>query len=1149
MTLIRLALASLWHYRRTHLAVVAGVAGAVAVLAGSLLVGASVRESLAGLVTARLGRADLVVAAEGPFADSLATRLRERSPLASRIAGAVPLFALEGVVTHQSSNRRAGSVSVYGVDARFFAFHGVTVAPPSGNNVWLSPDLAAELGAANDEAVVLRVARPSDIPLDSLHGRKDAGGRAMRLRVEGTLAPEQMGEFSLSPSQGPVRAIFVDLARVQRDLEQSGRVNALLVATGDRSSGINAATLVSALDEVLEAADVGLDISAISGTSPFLLVETTSGLLSDDIAAAVTKASGATGDSVTPVLSWLANRMTVGGRSTPYSLVAGIGPAAAGDADLAAMLRSYVGPTNVGRNFSPAASSVPPIVLNDWTARDLAVTLGDPLEMEYYRWIDEGRLVTERASFRVAGIVPMRGLAADRRLSPPYPGITDSKSVADWDPPFPIDLTRVRRVDEDYWDRYKTTAKAFIPLEAAQRLWGTRYGKVSSLRITQDPRTPGLQDLRTPGPQDPRTSLMAAATKAIGSIGGGLSVADVRTQNAAASAGSTDFGAYFSYFSFFLVVSALLLTSLFFRLGVEQRLREIGVDRATGYSLQVIQRLYLAEGAIVAVVGAVAGMALAVGWAALMMYGLRTWWVGAVGTTVLVLHVDVATLVIGAVAADVAALVCIAWTVRGLSRQSPRELLAGSVAASTVSSRSRGFVWAAGALVVAVFLTVATIAGQVPAAAGFFGAGTLVLVSGLAAMAGWLRRRSDFTLRGTGVLALARLGWNNAAWRPGRSLTSAGLVAAAAFLLVSVDAFRKDTSVTGDPAGGTGGFALIAESVLPLVNDPQSPEGREALGLVFDSGDHALSGVSLVAARLRPGDDASCLNLYQPKQPRVVGVPEGFINKGRFTFAASTAVSNEDAENPWRLLLERREDGAVPAIVDTTSLQYVLHAAVGDEVVIDADTARPIRLLIVGSLSDSVLQGEIMIAEPAFTATFPELAGARVLLVEVAPERAGDLDAIAATLEERLEPFGVDVQSSVRKLEAYHRVENTYLSTFQTLGGLGLVLGTIGLAAVTLRNVFERRRELALLAATGYRVRALATLVVSETLGLVLSGLVIGTAAALLSIAPVLVARGGRPPALSMFWLAAVAMSGVVTALIATRAVRRLPLVASLRSE
>ena len=781
-----------------------------------------------------------------------------------------------------------------------------------------------------------------------------------------------------------------------------------------------------------------------------------------------------------------------------------------------------------------------PIVLSEWTAGDLAAKVGDSLEMEYYRWADEGRLLTERAMFRVVGIVPIEGVAADRRLSPAYPGITDSESVADWDPPFPIDLTLVRPADEDYWDRYKTTAKAFVPIEVAQRLWGTRYGKVSSLRV------PGSED----GPADAVSrSVAAAVTRAVGSAGAGLTVVDVRTQNIAASAGATDFGAYFSYFSFFLVVSALLLTALFFRLGVEQRLREIGVLRATGYSLRAIERVFIIEGALVAVAGAVAGTGLAMAWAQLMMYGLRTWWVGAVGTTSLTLHVDPLTLAIGALGGVIASVACIAWTVRGLSRRSPRELLAGSASVNAVGRRSRGYLWAAATAMAALALTAATATGIVPAAAGFFGAGALVLVSGLSALSGWLRRRTAAVLHGSGSMALARLGWQNAAWRPGRSLTSTALVAAAAFLLVSVDAFRKDTGAAADRSGGTGGFALIAESVLPLVNDPADAAGREALGLAFDRSDNALSGVSLVAARLRPGDDASCLNLYQPKQPRVLGVTDRLINEGRFSFAASLATTDEERANPWILLRQQPADGLVPAIVDATSLQYVLHAAVGDEVVIDAETARPIRLRIVGTLADSVLQGEILIGEAAFTRLFPEIAGYRVLLADVSRERAGALDDVAATLEERLEPYGVDAQSSLRKLEAYHRVENTYLSTFQTLGGLGLILGTIGLAAVTLRNVFERRRELALLAAAGYRVRELSVLVVSETLALVMIGLGVGVAAALLSIAPVLMARGGRPPALSMIWLAAVAVSGVLASLLATRAVRRLPLVASLRSE
>ncbi len=61
MTPRALVLHSLRHFWRTHLAVVAGVAVAVAVLAGALLVGDSVRASLRGLVDERLGRTAVVV--------------------------------------------------------------------------------------------------------------------------------------------------------------------------------------------------------------------------------------------------------------------------------------------------------------------------------------------------------------------------------------------------------------------------------------------------------------------------------------------------------------------------------------------------------------------------------------------------------------------------------------------------------------------------------------------------------------------------------------------------------------------------------------------------------------------------------------------------------------------------------------------------------------------------------------------------------------------------------------------------------------------------------------------------------------------------------------------------------------------------------
>jgi len=142
------------------------------------------------------------------------------------------------------------------------------------------------------------------------------------------------------------------------------------------------------------------------------------------------------------------------------------------------------------------------------------------------------------------------------------------------------------------------------------------------------------------------------------------------------------------------------------------------------------------------------------------------------------------------------------------------------------------------------------------------------------------------------------------------------------------------------------------------------------------------------------------------------------------------------------------------------------------------------------------------------------------------------------------------VAPAAERLAVFHRVENTYLATFQTLGGLGLLLGTVGLAAVLLRNVLERRRELALLRAVGYNAGDLRLIVLAENVFLLATGLVLGTLCALVAIAPAWTERGGRLPVVSLGWLlGAVVVTGLAASLVATAASLRAPLLSSLRTE
>jgi putative ABC transport system permease protein len=578
----------------------------------------------------------------------------------------------------------------------------------------------------------------------------------------------------------------------------------------------------------------------------------------------------------------------------------------------------------------------------------------------------------------------------------------------------------------------------------------------------------------------------------------------------------------------------------------------------------MIRALFLGEGTLLAAAGSLLGLVGAVGYGALMMHGLRTWWVGAVGTTHLSLHVTPLSLVIGFVAGVLMALAVVVLALRRVGQASPRSLLVGVMDSGRQArggSRWTFFtprsvrplkLFTASRLAVAFGLIGLLLLGGallkfIGQVAGFFGAGLLFLVAALCFWSARLSGGGQQLIQGGGWWPVSRLGFRFATSRPGRSVLCIALIAAATFIIVAVDAFRRDgAGASYDRKSGTGGYPLLAESLLPIVHDPNTAEGRESL-VIDATGDDTLEGVQFARFRLRPGDDASCLNLYQPRNPRILAPTAEFIRAGRFAFQASLAATPEESANPWLLLEKDFGDGTVPVIADATSLAYVLHLELGDVMTINAGDGSPVRLKVVAALKDSVFQSELLIAERHFLRLFPEQEGWRFFLIDAAPEKAA---AVSALLEEKLADFGFDATGTAERLAEYHRVENTYLSTFQALGGLGLLLGTVGLAAVLLRNVLERRRELALLRATGYQPSHLALMVVAENALLLACGLVTGVACALLAIAPAFVARGGRFSAVSLgLLLLAVLVTGLAASLVAVAAVRRAPLLSALRAE
>jgi putative ABC transport system permease protein len=1111
-----LALRGLRYYWRTNLAVVAGVAIAVSVLAGALVVGSSVKASLRELAVSRLGNTHHLVASTGFFRAALAGEVAMRGRV--QAAG---FIALDGLAADGTNTRRAADVAIYGIDETFFAFHGVP-APAGdegafgGRQALVSPALARDLGVAAGDSVLARLPSPSIVPSATLHGRRDALGKTMRATVRAVLPESGLGGFALRPNQGEVRAIYLPLARLQRELERPYRVNAIVVA-GDATPDVRS---------LVTLADAGLSLRSpeVGGAS----LESDSGIISPRAAAAARRTI-APPEQSTPVFAYLAHTLRLGAHEIPYAVVAGV------ELD----------------KLDPARPAIrdDQIWLNAWAAEGLRAKVGDIVSLGYDVWDDAGTMAAQGTALTVGGILPMAGVGADPTLTPEFPGISDRTTVADWDPSFPVDLKRITQRDEDYWAQHKAAPKAFVSYTTADRLFSSRFGRMTSLRI-----------LPPPGDYQVLSGVMA---RGLTLEDAGIVVQPVRQKAIEASEGTTDFGQYFFYFSFFLVVAALLLTGLFFRVGIEQRLREIGLLEAVGLPPSGVRGLFLREGAVLAAIGSLAGVAGAIGYASLIMLGLRTWWVGAVGTTALRLQPDAPTLAVGAVAGFVTALGVILLMLRQAGRAPVPALLKGALEAGDAPPRPGrraarpprarvAAAWGRAALftLIAAALLLASAAGAMPEAGAFFGAGACAMAAGLFALSGWLRRPASTPAPGPAWRRLLGLGATGARARPGRSVLACALIAFATFVVVAVGAFRRDDAGSpDDPASGTGGYILMAESVVPLMFDPATAEGRSQYGL--DSPDVAprLAATTFDLFRVRPGDDGSCLNLYRPDNPRIIAPSTAFVARGgRFTFAATVAdATDAEGANPWRLLDRRFEDGAVAAIVDATSLQYVFHAALGDDLVVPGTAGEPVRLRVVATLSHSVFQSEILIGDAAFVRLYPQHEGHRLWMIDGDAWRRVSL---ARALEDRLTDAGLVVIDPAERLRSYQAVENTYLSTFQALGALGLVLGTLGLGAVVIRNILERRRETALLSAVGYGRSSLRLLVAGEVGLIIAAGVVIGAAAALIAVQPAVARQGGGLPVdVIAGVVAAVAASGLLATLIATAVAARLPLLESLKAE
>ncbi len=1116
MTTLSLVLKSFRFYARSHAGTMLGVAVGAMVLVGALLVGDSVRGSLRGMAEARLGRVELALHSNDRlFRAKLADELRPE--LGTDTAA---LLQLPGLARRPSGKSRANNVIIMGVDRAFWelALEAPAFDEIPDDSVVLNERLALQLNVTKGSIVNLRVHNPSQLSRDApMAPVEDATATLAQLEVIAIVTDAQFGRFSLRASQVPPYNAFVPLGQLQEAIEKPGMANLMLVGQATKPSADPLGQAQAALGKHWQLADAQAQLQQLPGDNSIEL-RSPRVFLDPPLA----KAALAADPDATEVLTYFVNKIRLGEKSTPYSMATALA------------------------GFEPGT-----VWLNQWTADDLQATVGDKVELSYYTVGTMRQLEERTGAFTVGGVIAMDDPRSDVTLMPDFPGMTDSENCADWDTGFPMDLDAIRDKDEDYWDEYKGTPKAYISLATGKEIWSNRFGELTAVRY----------------PQNGEAALEQLGRVLLGNLNpedAGLAFQSVRAQASSSVDNAINFGQLFMSFSFFLIAAAVMLISLLFQFTLEKRTRETGTLLALGIPAGRVRRMLLLEGGLIALVGCLVGAVGGSLFAKAMLHALSTNWAEAVASATLTYHGTTASWATGALAGFCVALGTIVWALRRLKRQTARELLAGESQEIPVHGKSitKSFCKTAlspcpspppgeresekdvgvhansysptggvggrrpdeGEATAGIILSCITLGlviwllvkgEQSPGM--FFATGAMLLLSGLALASARLKRLANASALGQADgLTLRSLGRRNAARRRRRSMATVGMLACGSFMIASIGVFQKDAHVdAAKAASGTGGFELMGEAGIAVVHDLNNATHRETYGL----DEELMEGVSFVPFRLRDGDTANCLNLNLAQEPRLLGVrPEMLIDKFTFT---GTLDGLEAGDDPWLILNRAREalnlpDNVVPVIADQSVMMWALSGGdpmkskkLGDTLDYTDEHGNAFKVKFVGQIADSILQGNLIIPESDFIKRFPGESGYRVFLVD-APT-AG----ITKTREElgsALEDHGFEWIKAPERLGQLNAVQNTYLKTFQLLGGLGLLLGSLGLGIVVLRNVQERKSELALLRAVGFEKSAIKRFVLSEYFGLLVGGLLIGTVAAALAVLPTMLSPTADVP-------------------------------------
>jgi len=1097
MSLLSLILRNLKYYRKPYLAIMAGTVISTAVLTGALVVGDSVRFSLRRLTEIRLGKTRFAIQGGDRF-----FRQQLANDLAIRSGSIVsPVMQLEGIAVNTEKNLLINRAEVLGIDMNFNDLWKVPAIQLTGEEAILSRNTAENLDLKPGDEFLLKIRKQAKAPADAPFVSEKEPLFVLRLKVTGIAEDIHSGRFSLKSNQTAPFNIFINLDYLSKKAGLAGNANLLLVGENEN---LNVEKIDSLVRLCWQPEDAGLDFRNVGANNKWE-IRSDRIFIDDNTANAIQ--SGIPGSD--PVLTYLVNAISTTGKSTPYSFVSA-----------------------VSDNFLKQPLAENQIIISDWLASDLHVKSGDSLSLRYFKMGGFRNLTEDSSCFIIKNILPITDPLFDRALMPEFPGMTEAGNCRDWETGAPIVLGKIRDKDEKYWKEYRGTPKALISIASGQRLWDNSFGLATAYRFQADSSSlPAIEAKLMKG-------LIPSET--------GLQVQAVYAEGERATANSTDFGGLFLSLSFFIILAALLLIGLLFSLHAQKRMGETAILASIGFRKREIARILLFESLLVAIAGSILGVNSGIFYNKLLLLGLNTLWQDAVRTPMLQMNIQISTLIIGFAVGVVTALLVLLFIILKNLRM-PLSVLVKGIQISSVSRNRNlkplsfwlGLISFGAAVILMIF---SFLHPFVDISVPFLSAGGLILVAGICSLNYWLLQAGENTSKSApGITTMVIQNLNI---RRRRTITAVALLAIGTFSVIITGANHKTFYGTENSRqSGTGGFLFWAESTIPIRYDLNLSEGKSKYGLV-DEPD--FQGVRFVQMHCLDGNDASCLNLNQVSQPSILGVNSGYFDRQQ-SFSFGKLNEDVDKHHPWLSLDAPLSEDLIPGFADLTVIQWGLRKKIGDTLKYQDERGKLLNVKLMGGLNNSVFQGNILVSDKLFRQYYPSVGGSEAMLVDGPFRKRSE---ISRRLTYLFQDFGMMVTPASERLAQFYSVENTYLSVFMLLGGLGMIIGTMGLGIVILRNLTEREPEIALYQALGFNYRYVVKLMVAENLIILLAGVGIGVFAAFAGILPSFFSSGYRLPSVFLIIIIlSILLSGVAWIVFPIKSALGKNLLQSLRKE